>query len=121
MSAHQETSPGQSDRIELVQWDSFGPEFNDGVASFAIKDPGKEPTTKNLICIGYQFQGGEMYATSNWSYAHTHYYDYDAHPGQEDEYEPIPVSREAVDLILGENHTNTDELLAQYCLKLKPN
>lgn len=104
-------------RITLTLWDAEGPTTEDNVASFQIKDPNKLET-KNQYCIGYKFLGGEMTDPSSWRYDHTAYWDFDAHP-EIDYMDSVHVSRESLDALLEQHHTSVEELLNQYCEKLR--
>ena len=107
-------------KIELFNWDSNGPELEDNVASFTIKDPTRPRTTRNEYCIGYKFLGGDLKNPSNWSYDHTNYWKYDdTDPNEDGEIDPTLVSREKLDEVLAEHSSGASELLAQYCERLK--
>lgn len=104
-------------RIRIVQWDATGPTTDDNIASFTIIDPDINGT-RNMYCIGYEFLGGDMTNTENWTYDHTAYWDNDNYP-EDEVMAQFLIPRVMLDNVLAYHHITVEELLIQYCKKLE--
>ncbi len=104
-------------RIEIDGWDHYGPETDDNVASFTIRDPQNPNDRKRSYCIGYKFNGGDLQNPENWSYDHTNYWRHDL--DVEDPARIQLVSELHIRQTLEMYGIEPEDLLIQYCEKLK--
>lgn len=104
--------------IRIWKYDSGGPETEDRVASFEIKDPNLPTTTRNSFCIGFKLIGNrnEITKPESWQYDHTNYCNDDSGVFGD---EPISISKRQIEEILERFDLTLKDLLIQYCELLK--